>query len=98
MTVRDLIYTLAQKDGMSLNEMSAKIGQSRNAVYKGIYYNEGQKMRIDTFLNWMTALGYEVIVQDPFGGEQDEWVLDGESEGVEHDNERLNHRRTKSWT
>lgn len=80
MTVKEVFLSICQKKSMSQADMSRALGYDRPAnVSVPLSRNDGMGMKVDTFIRWAEALGYQVVLQSEDSGE-DEFILDGESE------------------
>ena len=80
MTVREIFLSICEQRNMSQTDMARELGYERQAnVAVPLSRNDGMGMRVDTFIRWAEALGYQVILQSEDTGD-DEFILDGKSE------------------
>ena len=76
MTVKEIIYLLSTKQGLTQDDLANKIG----------YTNQGSvarplsrmTMQVDTLIRWLEALDAQIVIE-PLDGD-DGYVLDGEKE------------------
>lgn len=79
MTVKEIVYLLSTKQGLTQDDLSNKIGYTnQGSVARPLSRNSGMTMRVDTLIRWLEALDAQIVIE-PLDGD-DGYVLDGEKE------------------
>ena len=78
MTVKDCVKTMLSKRGWSQRKLAEELGYSgQGRIGKTLLRNDGMGMTVETLIKWADAMEFQIIIQS----EDDEMILDGESEG-----------------
>lgn len=79
MTVKEIVYLLSTKQGLTQDNLASKIGYTnQGSVARPLSRNCGMTMHVDTLVRWLEALDAQIVIE-PLDGD-DEYVLDGEKE------------------
>lgn len=79
MTVKEIVYLLSTKQGLTQDDLANKIGYtSQGSVARPLSRNSGMTMQVDTLVRWLEALDAQIVIE-PLDGD-DGYVLDGEKE------------------
>lgn len=79
MTVKEIVYLLSTKQGLTQDNLSSKIGYTnQGSVARPLSRNSGMTMQVDTLVRWLEALDAQIVIE-PLDGD-DGYVLDGEKE------------------
>ncbi len=79
MTVKEIIYLLSTKRGLTQDNLASKIGYTnQGSVARPLSRNSGMTMRVDTLVRWLEALDAQIVIE-PLDGDGG-YVLDGEKE------------------
>lgn len=79
MTVKEIIYLLSTKQGLTQDDLANKIGYTnQGSVARPLSRNNGMTMQVDTLIRWLEALDAQIVIE-PLDGD-DGYVLDGEKE------------------
>lgn len=64
MTEKDVVRALMERQRMTHQEMAVRIGLSgANGVTNLLSERHGNRMRVDSLLRFLDALGYELVVR-----------------------------------
>lgn len=85
MTVKNVIKHAARKEHISQRDFAEKLGISQGALSTTLKRDDGMGMGVRKFCQWLEALDYELIVRKPFDPDDEEFVVDGYSEGDDFD-------------
>ena len=80
MTVKDIMHSICNDRGISLNEAAQNIGISRGSLWNQLNRNGGMRVRLETLIRYLGDLECEVYVMDPMT--EEEYMLDGYEEDV----------------
>lgn len=79
MTVKEIVYLLSTKQGLTQDDLANKIGYTnQGGVARPLSRNNGMTMQVDTLIRWLEALDAQIVIE-PLDGD-DGYVLDGEKE------------------
>ena len=79
MTVKEIVYLLSTKQGLTQDNLASKIGYTNQGrVARPLSRNSGMTMQVDTLVRWLEALDAQIVIE-PLDGD-DGYVLDGEKE------------------
>lgn len=79
MTVKEIVYLLSTKQGLTQDDLANKIGYTnQESVARPLSRNNGMTMQVDTLIRWLEALDAQIVIE-PLDGD-DGYVLDGEKE------------------
>lgn len=79
MTVKEIVYLLSTKQGLTQDNLASKIGYTnQGGVARPLSRNSGMTMQVDTLVRWLEALDAQIVIE-PLDGD-DGYVLDGEKE------------------
>lgn len=79
MTVKEIVYLLSTKQGLTQDDLANKIGYTnQGSVARPLSHNSGMTMQIGTLIRWLEALDAQIVIE-PLDGD-DGYVLDGEKE------------------
>lgn len=79
MTVKEIVYLLSTKQGLTQDNLAGKIGYTnQGSVARPLSRNSGMTMQVDTLVRWLEALDAQIVIE-PLDGD-DGYVLDGEKE------------------
>lgn len=79
MTVKEIVYLLSTKQGLTQDDLVNKIGYTnQGSVARPLSRNNGMTMQVDTLIRWLEALDAQIVIE-PLDGD-DGYVLDGEKE------------------
>lgn len=79
MTVKEIVYLLSTKQGLTQDDLANKIGYTnQGSVARPFSRNGGMTMQVDTLIRWLEALDAQIVIE-PLDGD-DGYVLDGEKE------------------
>lgn len=74
MKAREILNTIREKDEITQQELVKKLGWKSQQQVSQVLTREGS-MRVDTFVEMLKAMNYEVIVRKNVG-KSEEWVVD----------------------
>lgn len=80
MTVKNFIYTLCIKNGMTQTEMANNLGVSKSNLYNALNRDDGMNMRLSTFIDWLDNIDCQLFIEDLNSDE--EYYLDGLDDGT----------------
>lgn len=79
MTVKEIVYLLSTKRGLTQDDLANKIGYTnQGSVARPLSRNGGMTMQVDTLIRWLEVLDAQIVIE-PLDGD-DGYVLDGEKE------------------
>lgn len=79
MTVKEIVYLLSTKQGLTQDDLANKIDYTnQGSVARPLSRNNGMTMQVDTLIRWLEALDAQIVIE-PLDGD-DGYVLDGEKE------------------
>ena len=79
MTVKEIVYLLSTKRGLTQDDLADKIGYTnQGSVARPLSRNGGMTMQVDTLIRWLEVLDAQIVIE-PLDGD-DGYVLDGEKE------------------
>ena len=79
MTVKEIVYLLSTKQGLTQDNLASKIGYTnQGSVARPLSRNSGLTMQVDTLVRWLEALDAQIVIE-PLDGD-DGYVLNGEKE------------------
>lgn len=79
MTVKEIVYLLSTKQGLTQDDLANKIGYAnQGSVARPLSRNSGMTMQVDTLIRWLESLDAQIVIE-PLDGD-DGCVLDGEKE------------------
>lgn len=74
MKAREILNTIREKDEITQQELVKKLGWKSQQQVSQVLTREGS-MRVDTFVEMLKAMNYEVVVRKNVG-KSEEWVVD----------------------
>lgn len=79
MTVKEIVYLLSTKQGLTQDDLANKIGYTnQGSVSRPLSRNSGMTMQVGTLIRWLESLDAQIVIE-PLDGD-DGYVLDGEKE------------------
>lgn len=79
MTVKEIVYLLSTKQGLTQDNLASKIGYTnQGSVARPLSRNSGMTMQVDTLVRWLEALDAQIVIE-PLDGD-DGYVLNGGKE------------------
>ena len=90
-TVKDIIHSICNEQGISLSQAAENIGMTRGALWSILGKNEGMNIKIGTLVRYIEELGCQLVVVS--GETEEEYLLDGMSDDVVLDTSR----RKEEW-
>lgn len=79
MTVKEIVYLLSTKQGLTQDDLANKIGYTnQGSVACPLSRNSGMTMQVGTLIRWLESLDAQIVIE-PLDGD-DGYVLDGEKE------------------
>ena len=73
MTEKEIVLSLVQEHGITQGDLAKMTGLKRRSNLWNLLYNSKvRRMRVDSLLRFLKALGYELVIrseEDPYGKE-----------------------------
>lgn len=79
MTVKEVITTICERNGITITRLAEKLGVSQSTVSNTLNNNEGMGMKVENLIKWLDELECQIVIE-PYFDEDESLILDGEFE------------------
>lgn len=79
MTVKEIVNTICERKGITISALAERLSVKQSTVSHTLNNDDGMGMKIENFVKWIEELDCQIVIIPCFD-EDDELILDGESE------------------